>query len=44
LFGRVPVRSGLTRDLVELDEQYAAAKPSEAWPQWYAAKLIAKYG
>ncbi len=38
-----PCRSHLTRDLVELDEQYASAKPSEPWPVWYASRLIAKY-
>jgi hypothetical protein len=43
LLGRAPVRSHLTRDLVELDEQYAASAPSQPWPAWYAAKLIAKY-
>ena len=44
LLGRVPVRSGLTRDLVQFDEEYLAAKPSDEWPRWYALRLIAKYG
>lgn len=44
LLGSRPVRSHLTRDLVELDEQYAMQKPSEPWPGWYAQRLIAKYG
>ena len=44
LLARRPVRSHLTRDLVELDEQYSADSPSEPWPNWYAARLIAKYG
>jgi len=43
LLGHRPIRSHLTRDLVELDEQYAAASPPEPWPNWYAARLIAKY-
>lgn len=43
LLARRPIRSHLTRDLVELDEQYTAASPSEPWPSWYAAHLIAKY-
>lgn len=43
LLGRAPVRSGLTRDLVQLDEEYAASKPSEPWPTWYAKRLVAKY-
>lgn len=44
LLGRRPVRSHLTRDLVELDEEYTAAKPSASWPDWYAQHLIQKYG
>jgi hypothetical protein len=44
LLGRRPIRSHLTRDLVELDEAYTKAAPSEPWPAWYAARLIAKYG
>jgi hypothetical protein len=43
LLGRRPVRSHLTRDLVELDEQHAAQDPSDPWPEWYAQRLIAKY-
>jgi hypothetical protein len=43
LLGRRPVRSHLTRDLVELDEQYTAASPGDPWPGWYATRLIAKY-
>ena len=43
LLGRRPIRSHLTRDLVELDEQFATAKPVEPWPVWYAVRLIAKY-
>jgi hypothetical protein len=44
LLGRRPVRSDLTRDLVVLDEHYIAARPTEPWEAWYAAKLIQKYG
>jgi hypothetical protein len=44
LLQRRPVRSHLTRDLVELDEQYAAQAPPNPWPAWYAQQLIAKYG
>jgi hypothetical protein len=43
LLGHRPVRSHLTRDLVELDEQYGTQKPSDPWPAWYAQRLIAKY-
>jgi hypothetical protein len=44
LLARRPVRSHLTRDLVELDEQYTAAVPSDPWSAWYAQRLTAKYG
>jgi len=44
LLSRRPVRSHLTRDLVELDEQYATASPAQPWPAWYAQRLVAKYG
>jgi len=43
LLARRPIRSHLTRDLVELDEQYTAASPSEPWPSWYAGRLVEKY-
>ena len=43
LLSRRPVRSHLTRDLVELDEQYTSQAPSESWPAWYAARLMDKY-
>jgi hypothetical protein len=43
LLGHRPIRSHLTRDLVELDEQYSAASPSDPWPHWYAERLISKY-
>jgi hypothetical protein len=43
LLARRPIRSHLTRDLVELDEQYTAASPAEPWPAWYAQRLVAKY-
>ena len=44
LLARRPIRSHLTRDLVEFDEQYTAASLSEAWPGWYAKRLVEKYG
>jgi hypothetical protein len=42
LLGHRPVRSHLTRDLVELDEQYSRQNRSEPWPQWYAQRLVAE--
>ncbi len=43
LLARPPVRSHLTRDLVELDQAYTAAAPSQPWPAWYATRLTEKY-
>ena len=43
LLARVPVRSHLTRDLVELDEQYGKLAPAQPWPAWYAQRLVEKY-
>jgi hypothetical protein len=43
LLGRRPVRSHLTRDLVELDEEYTKLGPSQPWSAWYADRLVAKY-
>ena len=43
LLGRRPIRSHLTRDLVEFDEEYTRDTPAEAWPVWYAERLLAEY-
>ncbi|MBV8117419.1 MAG: hypothetical protein JOZ01_05550 [Candidatus Eremiobacteraeota bacterium] len=43
LLAHRPIRSHLTRDLVEFDEQYTAGTPSDSWPNWYAGRLLAKY-
>lgn len=43
LLGRRPVRSHLTRSLVDLDERYTALAPSEPWPSWYAQSLMAEH-
>ncbi|HEX3368544.1 MAG TPA: hypothetical protein VHS56_03130 [Candidatus Cybelea sp.] len=40
LLGKRPVRSHLTRDLVNLDEEYSKQNPSDPWPQWYAQRLL----
>jgi hypothetical protein len=44
ILARRPIRSGLTRDLVVLDEEFVASGSAEPWPMWYARKLITKYG
>ncbi len=43
LLAKRPIRSHLTRDLVELDEQYTRMVPSQPWPAWYAERLTGKY-
>jgi len=44
LLGGAPVRSHLVHALVELDRDYAAAKPDEAWQAVYARALRARFG
>jgi len=39
LLGVKPVRSHLVHALVQLDRDYAAAKPDERWEDWYAERL-----
>jgi hypothetical protein len=41
LLGTTPVRSHLVHALVQLDRDYLATQPSEAWEDWYAARLPA---
>ena len=43
LLARRPVRSHLTRSLVDLDEEYTSTSQSQPWPAWYAARLVAQY-
>jgi NAD(P)H-hydrate epimerase len=43
LLGRRPIRSHLTRDLVDCDERYSAQNSSEPWPRWYARELAERY-
>jgi hypothetical protein len=40
LLGVRPVRSELTSLLVGLDKEYTATAPSEAWADFYAARLL----
>jgi hypothetical protein len=40
LLGKRPIRSELVSMLVRLDQEYTAAAPSQAWPDYYAAGLI----
>jgi hypothetical protein len=40
LLGTTPVRSELVWLLVTLDRDYAQAAPDQAWPQWYAERIV----
>jgi len=40
LLGKPPVRSELVYMLVRLDKEYVEAKPTQPWPEYYAARLI----
>lgn len=44
LLGEPPIRSELTYALVKLDKDYAAASAEEPWEDWYAARLIDRFG
>jgi hypothetical protein len=40
----VPVRSHLVHALVQCDRDYAAASPAERWEDWYAARVVERFG
>jgi hypothetical protein len=44
VLGRAPVRSHLVHALVECDRDYAAASPAERWEDWYAARVVERFG
>jgi hypothetical protein len=44
LLGATPVRSHLVHELVALDRDYTAAAPEERWEDWYAARLLERFG
>jgi len=44
LLGKPPVRSHLVRALVQLDRDYLAGSPAEAWEDWYASRLSSEFG
>jgi len=44
LLGERPVRSHLVHALVELERGYADARPEEPWQDWYAARLVERFG
>ena len=44
LLGARPVRSHLVHALVELERSYAEKGPDEPWPDWYAVRLVERFG
>jgi hypothetical protein len=44
VLGTRPVRSHLVHALVELDRDYVASSPGEAWEDWYAQRLSERFG
>jgi hypothetical protein len=44
LLGATPVRSHLVYELVLLDRYYAEEEREERWEDWYAARLIERFG
>ena len=44
LLGATPVRSHLVHELVALDRDYSAASREERWEDWYAARLLERFG
>jgi NTP pyrophosphatase (non-canonical NTP hydrolase) len=44
VLGAVPVRSHLVHELVESERAYANADPGERWEDYYAARVVARFG
>jgi hypothetical protein len=44
LLGKEPVRSELTHMLVSLDRQFTQEQPSGAWEDFYAQRLVERFG
>ena len=44
LLGAKPVRSELIWLLVSLDKEYTATAPQAAWPEWYAERILERFG
>jgi hypothetical protein len=39
-----PVRSELVWMLVSLDKEYTTSNPGVRWPQWYAERIVERFG
>jgi hypothetical protein len=44
VLGRPPVRSHLVHELVECDRRYAEVAPAERWEDWYATRVVERFG
>jgi hypothetical protein len=44
VLGSTPVRSELVYMLVKLDKEHTAARAAEPWPEFYATRLIERFG
>jgi len=44
LLGAAPIRSHLVHALVDLDREYTAEPREERWEDWYAARLLERFG
>ena len=44
LLGSAPVRSHLVHELVQLDRDYTSESREERWEDWYAERLLARFG
>lgn len=44
LLASTPVRSELVFTLGKLDSDYTQASPDTPWPEWYAARILERFG
>jgi hypothetical protein len=44
LLDKTPVRSHLVHELVQLDRDYTEEQPQERWEEWYARRLLERWG
>ena len=44
VLGGSPVRSHLVHELVDCEQAYADAAPAEGWEDWYATRVVDRFG
>lgn len=44
VLGTMPVRSHLVHELVECERAFPDAVPGESWEDWYAARVVDRFG